>query len=363
MDRSPVIMEKNEKMRMEQLQFLRFLAFFCVYVAHAEVWLFFPFPSVNCSTSAVGFFFILSGFLAGYSAEGKEIRFGLKAYAGNIWKRVCRLYPLYFITMMIPVIYSDELVKLATMEFDGDVIQLLKNLLMIQSWFTEGSMTINSVGWYVSTLLFLSLFTLPTIWLLQKCNRYPRRGLLFAGMAAGVFFLTAVYCYLTKTWDLGYWHYVFPPARLGEHIGGIALGYSFSVLRPKLQIKNSAKWLFTVLEIGALLFSFVSMYHFGSPWRVHILNWLIPNCVLIGVFALGEGWVSRLFRARPLIRLGDISYELFLVHNIIVIGMARSNPELADTQMGKIGGFIFGFLLSLVISLYLSKERKNRKKQ
>jgi peptidoglycan/LPS O-acetylase OafA/YrhL len=311
----------------------------------------------------VGFFFLLSGFLAGYSAEGKAIRFNVKEYAENVWKRVCRLYPLYFITMMIPVIYSDELVKLAMMKFDGDVIQLLKNLLMIQSWFTEGSMTINSVGWYVSTLMFLSLFTLPVTCLLQKVKRNPGRPLIFAGIAAGVFFLTAVYCYLTKTWDLGYWHYVFPPARLGEYVGGIALGYGFSSIRPMIKTKDSFKWLFTILEIGALLFSFVSMYHFGSPWRVHILNWLIPNCILIGVFALGEGWVSGMFRARPLVRLGDISYECFLVHNIIVIGMARSNPELADTRMGKTGGFIFGFLLSIVISLYLSKQKNNGRKQ
>lgn len=359
MNEVPQVLKKKEQQRMEQLQFLRFLAFFCVYVAHSEVWLFFPFPSVNCSTSAVGFFFVLSGFLAAYSAAGKEIDLNVKIYIRNIRRRICRLYPLYFVTMVIPLIYSDELVKLAAWTIDNDVIQLLKNLLMIQSWFTEGSMSINGVGWYISTLVFLCLFTLPVTYWFNKANRHPDRMFLFGGVAVGTAFLTAVYCYLTKTWDLGYWHYVFPPARLGEYIIGISLGYFFLSVKPILKRWHFSKWLFTALEIGALLLSFMSMYHFGSPWRVHILNWLIPNCILIGIFALGEGWVSGLFRFRPLVRLGDISFECFLVHNLIVIGMARVNPELADTQMGKIVGFLFGLLLTIVIALMLYKEKKS----
>lgn len=47
--------------REDQLQFLRFWAFFNVFVCHGEQWMFFKYPTSHCSTAAVSFFFMLSG--------------------------------------------------------------------------------------------------------------------------------------------------------------------------------------------------------------------------------------------------------------------------------------------------------------
>ncbi len=140
MERKETTVSLTAAPRAQQLQFLRFLAFFNVYIAHAEVWLFFAYPSANCSTAAVSFFFILGGLVTGYSAYGKEIRLTIVEYGRSVWKKVKKIYPLYFITMLIPVIYSNVPEELAAGHFDGQVLQLLKNLLMIQSWFPEGSM-------------------------------------------------------------------------------------------------------------------------------------------------------------------------------------------------------------------------------
>ena len=194
-----------QKPRLEQIQFLRFLAFFCVYVAHAEEFLFFPFPASNSSNSAVSFFFVLSGFLAGYNAGTKEIRLDLRCYVGGIWKRIKRIYPLYAITMLIPLVYGPMLHYLSSPGLHGSEIQLVKNLLMIQSWFQEGSMTFNGVGWYISTLMFLNLFTLPAVWFFSRVNRHPKRFFLLCGTIGGILFLTAVYCYFTRHLDISYW--------------------------------------------------------------------------------------------------------------------------------------------------------------
>jgi len=363
MDKYQIAVPTEKNGRAEQLQFLRFLAFFCVYVAHAEVWLFFRFPSVNCSTCAVGFFFVLSGFVSGWSAYGRDYRFGWKEYGRNLRKKVSRIYPLYCITMLIPALTSGVLQQLASLNFGGDVFQLLKNLLMIQSWFPEGSMTFNGVGWYVSTLMFLNLLNYPVLCLFTGLKRRRWRILLFSGCIGGILFCTAVYCYLTKSWDLGYWHYVFPPARMGEYLAGIALGYLVSVVHQGMGRGKQQTWLFTVLEISVLLLWFRFMYIFGSPWRVHILNWLIPNILLISVFALGRGWVSRLFCLRPLVKLGDISYECFLIHNLLVVRLAITCTELAESTAGKVTGFVACLLLTIVISLYLNAKQKGAGKK
>lgn len=349
--------------RAEQLQFLRFLAFFCVYVAHAEVWLFFPFPSANCSTAAVGFFFLLGGFVSGYSSYDKQIRLNAGSYFRNLWKKTARLYPLYFITMLIPVIGSSVLTELAALRPGTGSFQLLKNLLMLQSWFPEGSMSFNGVGWYISTLMFLNLFSLPALWLLGKARKHPLQLYFFAAVILGCWFVAAVYCYLTKSWDLTYWHYVFPPARLWEMLSGIALGYFFRALQAKLRLTASHRLVFTVLEVGALVLWFRWMYVFGSPWRVHILNWLIPNAVLITVFAFGEGWLSRLFRLRPLVILGDISFECFLIHNLLIMRLAVSTPALAETLSGRITGFVFCLLLSIMLSVFVHGTKKPAQKK
>lgn len=348
----------TRKPRLEQIQFLRFLAFFCVYVAHAEVWLFFPFPSVNCSTSAVGFFFVLSGFLTGYNSSGKEIRLSCKGYLQNLWKRIKKVYPLYLITMLIPAFTSNVLYQISVAQPDGNVVQLVKNLLMIQSWFPEGSMSFNGVGWFISTLMFMNALTLPAVFVFEKASRHRRSWLILPGMIAGILFATAVYCYATKTWDLAYWHYVFPPARLGEYLSGIGLGYWVSMFCTRIKLGKHEKWIFTFLEIGALLFAFRFMYVWGSPWRVHILNWLIPNFILITVFAMGRGWVSCLFRHKWLVRLGDISFECFLVHNLLVVETARKCEILGQTQAGKVVGFTAIALLTVLISMQLNKPQK-----
>lgn len=60
--------------REEQLQFLRFWAFFNVFVCHGEQWLFFKYPTSHCSTAAVSFFFMLSGLVTALASFNKDIR-------------------------------------------------------------------------------------------------------------------------------------------------------------------------------------------------------------------------------------------------------------------------------------------------
>ena len=341
--------------RADQLQFLRFLAFFCVFIEHAEIWLFFPFPSGNCSDTAVAFFFMLSGFVIGYSSYGKEIRFSLKQYGNSIWKKICRIYPLYFFTTIVFVFGSQVPLHLAAGPINNNTLPLFKNLLMIQAWFPKDPLVFNGLGWYVSVLMFLNLFSLPAVILFHKLAKHPKRFYIFTALICSFVFGITVFCYATKHLDTGYWHYIFPPARLGEFLGGIVLGYWVSIIQPWIKLGKLEKWLFTILEAGALILWFCAMNVFGSPWRVYIVNWLIPNTVLLTVFTLGRGWISRIFCWRPLVRLGDISFECYLIHNIFVKNLTWNCPQFAETQQGKAFAFLFCFCMSILTSLYINK--------
>ena len=344
--------------RAEQLQFLRFFAFLHVFLYHCDQWNVFGYPTANGGVIAVSFFFILSGLVTGYSGYGKEVRISCKTMGRYLWRKLKKIYPLYFVTILLYVTLSPLPGRLGRMDFAAareELVQLGKCLLLIQSWFTEGYFAINGVAWFVSTLLFLSLFNLPGLWLLNRMNRSGKRLWLFASVLGLLLGITVVYCRMTRGWDIGYWHYIFPPARLGEYLSGMILGFGIRSMEWNHSEKEEKVWLFTLLEGGALLLWLYFLPKLGSPWRRHIVNWLIPNLFLLGVFTLGRGKVSQLFRWKPLVRLGDISYECFLIHNIIVIRFGFYNPVTTEEPLGCILATVLCLGLTILIALQLNK--------
>lgn len=217
--------------REDQLQFLRFWAFFNVFVCHGEQWLFFKYPTSHCSTAAVSFFFMLSGLVTALVFFNRDVRLSWREEGKYLWRKVKKIYPLYLFTTLYLFLYTNTESLTALFDVQRFPGQLVRNLLLVQSWSAEGAFSYNGVGWFLSTLTFLSVFSLPVMFLLNKINRRPKGWLLLSGALAGTLFLTAVYCYLTKNLDMDYWQYIFPPARMGEYLGGMLLGMLVCTLK------------------------------------------------------------------------------------------------------------------------------------
>lgn len=353
MQQTAVLKKTEISGREEQIQFLRFLAFLNVFIAHAEVWLFFEYPASHCSKSAVCFFLILSGALAGYAGYGREVVLNGKSIGTYLWKKLRRLYPLYAATMVVCVLLSD----LPGRVFGGglasslpELWQLGKNLLLIQSWFPEGYYSINGVGWFLSTLMFLYLWTLPVLRLLNALKNRRYCLLWLGGFLGSVMFAIAAYCYATQHGDMEYLHYILPPARLGEYVCGMILGFGIREIKPRMQKQEGKKWLFTLLEGAALVFWFVSLKRPGNYWMNRTVSWLIPNLALTEVFLAGMGGISDLFRRKPLVRLGDISFACFLIHNILIIRVQQYN----EGYFGTAGAMAAAFCLTLGVTVFLA---------
>lgn len=352
---------QNKAARAEQLQFLRFLAFVGVYIFHTEHWLIFSAPISHMGSAAVSFFFILSGLVTGYSGYGKPVDLSLRNQGRYMVRKIQKIYPLYFLTTMLAVIHSQLPTAIARMDMEAlrsPLTYLVKNLLLIQSWFPQDKLSYNGAAWFLSTLLFLNLWNLP---LLALFNRVEKKRWKYAFWLIGSLGLTAVtvvFCYLTQHLKMGYWHYRFPPARLGEYVCGMMLGFVLRDLQPRIQPKRWITVLFTALEVFALVFWILSLPHAGNYWRNHIISWLKPNFLLLAVFGLGLGWVSRLFRWKPLVDLGNISFECFLIHIIFVNFLQFQQPALVESAVGKVFAFLFCFGLTLVMALMLRGKKK-----
>jgi len=349
--------------RQEQLQFLRFLAFLNIFLYHGESWLFFPYPISASAWAAVSFFFMLSGLVMGLAYHGREIRLGIRPMGTFLWKRLKKLYPLYFAMTIFMILYSGLPGAVAVHGIaaeKAELTQVMRNFLLLQSWFKEGYYSYNGVGWFLSSVMFLYVLTLPAMVVLNRIDKHPKRYVIFLILMGGCLFLSAVFCYLTKDWDMEYWHYIFPPARMGEYFAGMILGVMMRTLKPRLKQGQLLRMVFTVLELGVLFCWVRALSSPGNYWRNHIVSWLIPNMAVLSVFSIGSGWVSTLFRKPLPVRLGNASFECYLIHQIVIVLYNVSNPGLDQTQNGKVLSLTVCLMASVIFALLLCPGQKKR---
>lgn len=348
--------------RADQLQFLRFLAFFNIYIFHTEPWMIFPLRLSHLGSASVSFFFILSGLVTGYSGYGKEVKLTLRDHRQYMMRKIWKVYPLYFLTTLVAVTYSQIPELITRMDLEGlrsPLTYLVKNILLIQSWFPKDALSYNGAAWFLSTLLFLNTLNLPLLAGLNRVEKFRWKYVFYLFASLGLTAVTVVFCYMTQEWKMGYWHYRFPPARIGEYVCGMMLGFVIRDLQPRLKQKTAVTWVFTALEVFALVFWVRSQAHAGNYWRNHIISWLKPNMLLLAVFGFGMGWVSRLFRCRPLVAMGDMAFECFLIHMIVVNIFTLLNPGVTDSDAGKVFSLAICLAVTLVLAVMLRKKQKN----
>ena len=143
-----------------------------------------------------------------------------------------------------------------------------------------------------------------------------------------------------------------------EYICGMMLGFAVRDLQPKLRQGTAVTWAFTALEAFSLFFWVDSLSRPGNYWRNHIISWLIPNFLILAVFCFGMGWISRLFRKKLLVELGDMAFECFLIHLVIVRIFQNLHPEQGRTPAGQIFAFLFCLISTGVMAKLMRRTPK-----
>lgn len=353
---------RTGSVRADQLQFLRFLAFLFIFTFHTDQWLIVPMQTSHWGNASVSFFIILSGLVTGWSGYGKDVRLTLRDQGQYMLHRIRGFYPLHFLTTMLAVMFSTLPGAVAVMDQEKlrtSLAYLVKNLLLIQSWFPGDKLSYNIPAWFLSTLLFLNLLNLPMIFCLNKVRNSRWKYLLLLTASLGLTGVTVVCCYVTQNVNIDYWHYRFPPIRIGEYLCGMMWGFALRDIRPRLKEKPSVIWIFTALELFALVFWVKSLPHAGNYWRNHIISWLKPNFLLLVVFGCGMGYVSRLFRKRSLVALGDMAFACFLLHFPVARFFTMYTYHCDDSAAGKLFASAFCFLMTLLLARMLQRKQKN----
>lgn len=343
-------------MRIDSLTSLRLFAALAVFVHHMEFFQNSPSAPVREVFQwfwegfvGVQFFFVLSGFVISYSFTGR-LRKGPFPFSDFLFFRAARLFPTHWLTMIVAIfLYGslggpsvDSLLRLVTQ------VTLTQSLVVDPSFFFN----FNAVSWSISVEIFFYLAFCLVVAL-------PTRVL--AGIWVAMIAIVVVNILRTDpgqvptTWLL----YINPAFRFVDFLTGMLLHRWYAARPLRMTVLQA-----TVAEIGAL--GLIAVFVFaaikggvGIQWRWDIY-YVLPAAAVVFVFAHQQGALSAILKHRWLILLGDASFALYMVHQLLIAVALRYFPP------GEIVGFrsallyavpilIAGIGLSLVVHLYFER--------
>lgn len=266
---------------------------------------------------AVGFFFLLSGFILVYTYEGQMEG---ATNRGRFWEaRFTRIYPVYLLSLALAYWFQPNL-------HVGTAAAVLS---MVQAWnpgAPELAGAWNYPAWSLSVEAFFYLcfpFLLP--WLSRRSTSILR--------CVVVVLLAVCVAGHTCLMGLGNWNHSsavgrvlpLPVLRLPEFLLGMALGLLF--------LRSGGKSHHPLWTYGALL-SLLGLL--SLPLGEWISLVMVPFAVLIYELARGESRLSKALSTPLMVLLGGASYAIYLLQ-LPVRDWTRAALSSAPTKVAEIG--------------------------
>lgn len=356
-----VCMALAMKRSLRPLTSLRFLAAVMIVIHHSRAyfgygnWL-----GTRFSLDAgVDFFYVLSGFILYYSY--REFETPRDVYNFYV-ARLARIWPLHFATFLIVLAFLP-----APWGPPGNAArEAITNLLLLQAWSPQFNyfFSFNAVSWSLSVEAFFYLlfpvlicrWSKTWMWKLALCVAAIIAILEYARFTPGKWMLEGMPVDPTA--------FIFPPVRLLEFALGIA-GCSIW-LQHSAKLARLPVWSATMLELAA--FVIVGLVLYGMTPFLSVLFahkhigyaafWWFDECgyapamvVLIILMASGRGLPSRFLSLQLPVRLGEISFSIYMCHQIFLRVFAE-NDSLAAFG-GKKAQYVAFWALTLLVSYLL----------
>lgn len=349
------------------IQTLRGLAFLSIFIYHAGL-----IPSGGAL--GVSIFFVLSGFLLMYRSNGEQMECSPVNNFKYSWKHIRKIYPLHLImsAVALPILFHNFCSKTNAALNIG--VRIGVNVFLIQSWFPWQSIrySMNNLSWFLSCMVFL-YFIFPPIhnWLV-KIEGIKRKAII----ALSAWILMWVLGYLANEFCVRYGFtpsfcqgltYNFPIYRMGDFFIGCIVGSVYK----KIDF-NLSKRAFTIIETVVLIISIAYIFvnwndivfeNFGRRFWESVPALIPLSIVIVSLFMRAGGGVTQFMSStKYIVRLGDISGDAYLIHELPMTYMAIIIGKLGIESMGMtIVKAIIGFTITLiavwlwhkVLSIYL----------
>lgn len=320
--------------RLPALTGLRFLAALAVVFFHLGVYIgpLQPLRLVaGLGYGGVGFFFVLSGFVLAW-AQGDHVA------PGRFYRnRFARVWPLHLVTTLVAA-----LPVLAWHDASRSPLTLAAVLLLVQSWspYAAVQFAFNGVSWSLSCeAFFYAVFPLVAPRLLAASRR--RLGGVVAAVVTTMVCVAVVVLALAPRQAWNALLFVNPLYRFGDFVVGMCLANAVRQgWRPRVGLRGAAA---LVLSTYAVLVVVADVVYDGNPVRMPLV---VTDLVLLPVFGLlltAAAWScldGADGRKVPLastwwVRLGEWSFALYLVHELLVRTLVRVVSDDAPVAVAQ----------------------------
>ncbi|MGA4533297.1 acyltransferase family protein [Ectopseudomonas chengduensis] len=346
----------NNGARLDQLTALRFFAALMI-VFHHSIGLF-GLKSLGVNLGqGVSFFFILSGFILAYVypslGSWREIR---KFW----WARIARIWPAHLACLFLGFLL---------IPYSFEIKTFLANVFLVQAWLplSKYYFSYNAVSWSISSELFfylafpfllsgwfkrvwvkflVALLLLVLIIVISNSLNLPSYGRPGVGME-GV---------LVSEHGLVY---ISPLSRIFEFVCGVCIAAIYKRRSP-----STVYWLATAYEVGAILLCALAVFNMNylirlshdlmlgtsmAMWLHHCGSFLAFG-MLIYVVAHGRGLISKILATPGLVFLGEISFSIYLIHQIFLIKY-RQNTQMLS-HLSDVSAFAI-YMMTVLLAAYL----------
>ena len=300
-------------------------------------------PVLDCGAQGVDLFFILSGFVLTWNYLDKMGRsWSARAAVRFLWLRLARVWPVYLVTLHLAalwIIFTLNVGHVPSPNTDQlTAISYVRQILLVQLWFQpyfDGS-SWDGPAWSISAewLAYL-LFGLLVLVIFRMALVTRARGLMwlaFAASLAPVLLLLATGQFYTP------WSWL--PRIVMEFTAGALAGAAVGRLQLTDRARRCAGYLSALLAAAILGILYLFAAHPLPTVRddgglVDVL--FVP---LVVTLTVGVGTLPRLLSTRLLVYGGQISFSLYMVHELVHTAWDWVAEQFELTLPGYLGKLV-----------------------
>lgn len=337
-------------MRIDQLTFPRFLAAIAIVIFHfgREVY---PFntdlfaPIFNRANLGVSFFFFLSGFVM-ILAYGNNEKILFSSYFRN---RLARIYPLYFFSLLLTC------AVFVFLDYPVGTFSFFNSVLLVQAWNPQIVMDLNYPGWSISVEFFFYLlfpFLFNRLFSKHSLGKTALVTILVWILSQLIInlILESSFLNLKDNRQLSNFVHYSPILHLNEFLLGIVGSLFF------IKIKDSWGKKLDLLAVVFFLVTLIILYN-GLPINSHNGALAIIFIPIIIILSLNTGYITKLFKNKVLVFLGEISFGVYIlqVPIFLIVEIGLNWMGIYDKNYNFWIGLICLLISSIISFLVIEK--------
>lgn len=266
-------------------------------------------PQIDYGVIACIFFFIVSGFTTSYwHNESFDVKFNTVSHYYT--KKLSSTSFPYYSAFLLSIPLVIRQIKTIS-DLKEALCDSVFHLLFIQCWFPSITFKFNAIAWFSGSLMFCYLFT-PILLLFMQTQTSKRKALTWF-ITSLLLHLFLEYCSKTYPNVFTYSIHSNPVIKCLEYVIGMELALCYKYYYH--EICNNGLFS-TLMEMISIVFSLIITRMIGKDGYKSFI--LIPLCIIIIVFVIGKGYMSKLLSLKAIQNLSSLQGFLYLFHYVVM---------------------------------------------